>query len=131
MIAAGFASETGPRQDNQDFGGVHLGSATERARHGVLAAVADGVSGGKEGRAAAELAIRALLEGFYAMPDTLGPARAMQVPLAAYNRWLHAMGRGDAMANAVPILAGEVVVSLTLPGWTGLSFPTNADGADA
>lgn len=38
---------------------------------------------------------------------------------------------GDAMANAVPILAGEVVVSLTLPGWTGLSFPTNADGADA
>lgn len=38
---------------------------------------------------------------------------------------------GDAMANAVPILAGEVVVSLTLPGWTGLSFPTDADGADA
>lgn len=100
VVAVGFASRTGPRAENQDFGGVHLGTATERARHGVLAAIADGVSGGRAGRTAAELAVRALAEGFYAMPDTLGPARAMQVPLAAYNRWLHAQGRGDAMASS-------------------------------
>jgi serine/threonine protein phosphatase PrpC len=100
VVAAGFASLTGPRADNQDFGGVHLGSALERARHGIIAAVADGVSGGKAGRAAAELAVRALVEGFYAMPDTIGPARAMQAPLAAYNRWLHAQGRSETMANS-------------------------------
>lgn len=100
MVAAGFASETGPREENQDFGGVHMGGAIERARHGVIAAVADGVSGGKRGRVAAELAVRALIEGFYAMPDTLGPARAMQAPLAAYNRWLHGMARGDDMTNS-------------------------------
>ena len=100
VAAVGFASRQGPRRENQDFGGVHLGTATERARHGMIAAVADGVSGGREGRAAAELAVRALIEGFYAMPDTLGPARAMQVPLAAYNRWLHAQGRGEIMANS-------------------------------
>lgn len=100
VVAAGFASRRGPRADNQDFGGVHMGTALERARHGVLAAVADGVSGGNEGRAAAELAVRALVEGFYAMPDTLGPARAMQVPLAAYNRWLHAQARGATMRDA-------------------------------
>ncbi len=100
VVAAGFASRTGPRADNQDFGGVHMGSALERARHGVLAAVADGVSGGKEGRAAAELAVRALIEGFYAMPDTLGPAKAMAAPLAAYNRWLHVQARGDTMRDA-------------------------------
>ena len=100
VLAAGFASLTGPRDDNQDFGGVHMGTALERARHGVIAAVADGVSGGKQGRAAAELAVRALIEGFYAMPDTLGPAKAMQAAMAAYNRWLHGMGRGDAMTNA-------------------------------
>ena len=100
VVAAGFASLTGPREENQDFGGVHTGSALESARHGVLAAVADGVSGGKQGRTAAELAVRALIEGFYAFPDTLGPARAMQASLAAYNRWLHAQGRGDAMANS-------------------------------
>ena len=100
VVAAGFASLTGPRDENQDFGGVHLGTALERARHGVLGAVADGVSGGKQGRVAAELAVRALIEGFYAMPDTLGPARAMQVPLVAYNRWLHSHARSETMADS-------------------------------
>jgi serine/threonine protein phosphatase PrpC len=100
VVAAGFASLTGPRADNQDFGGVHMGTPLERTRHGIIAAVADGVSGGKAGREAAELAVRSLIEGFYAMPDTLGPARAMQAPLAAYNRWLNTQGRGETMANS-------------------------------
>ncbi len=100
VVTAGFASLTGLRAENQDFGGVHFGTALERARHGIIAAVADGVSGGKAGRVAAELAVRALIEGFYAMPGTIGPARAMQAPLAAYNRWLHSQGRGETMANS-------------------------------
>lgn len=100
VVAAGFASRQGPRAENQDFGGVHLGTALERARHGIIAALADGVSGGKAGRTAAELAVRALIEGFYALPDTLGAGRKMQVPLAAYNRWLHAQGRGAAMTDS-------------------------------
>ena len=37
VVAAGFASLAGPRADNQDFGGVHLGTALERARHGIVA----------------------------------------------------------------------------------------------
>lgn len=100
VAAAGFASLTGPRPENQDFGGVHMGTALDRARCGIVAALADGVSGGKAGRAAAELAVRALIEGFYAMPYTLGPARAMHVPLAAYNRWLHAQARGETMTDS-------------------------------
>ncbi len=100
VVAVGFSSQLGPREENQDFGGVHLGSALERARHGIIAAVADGVSGGKAGRVAAELAVRALIEGFYAMPDTIGPARAMQAPMAAYNRWLHSQGRGEIMTDS-------------------------------
>lgn len=104
VVAAGFATRTGPRAENQDFGGVYLGTAQERSQHGIVAAVADGVSGGKAGRMAAELAVRALVEGFYDVPDTLGAARAMQRPLAAYNRWLHAFGRSDAMANSATTL---------------------------
>jgi serine/threonine protein phosphatase PrpC len=100
VVAVGFESLIGPRAENQDFGGFHMGGALERARHGSLAAVADGVSGGREGRAAAELAVRSLIEGFYAVPDTLGPARAMQRALAAFNRWLHAQGQGDTMRNS-------------------------------
>ncbi len=100
VAAAGFASRVGPRPENQDFGGVHMGTALERARHGIIAAVADGVSGGKAGRTASELAVRALIEGFYALPDTWGAARAMQLPLTAYNRWLHTQARGDAMEDS-------------------------------
>lgn len=104
VIGVGFATRTGPRADNQDFGGVRLGTASERARHGIVAAVADGVSGGKAGRVAAELAVRTLIEGFYAMPDTVGAARALYVPIAAYNRWLYAQGRGATMENCATTL---------------------------
>ncbi len=38
---------------------------------------------------------------------------------------------GEAMANGVELLAGDVPVTLTLPEWTGLSFPTTADEASA
>lgn len=100
VLAAGFASACGPREENQDFGGVYAGSALEQARRGTIAAVADGVSGGKRGRVAAELAVRSLIEGFHAGAETLGPARTMQAALAAYNRWLHGMGQGHDMTNA-------------------------------
>ena len=40
-IAAGFASERGPRADNQDFGGVHIGDDAEQRVHGVIAVIAD------------------------------------------------------------------------------------------
>ena len=104
VVAAGFSSLTGPREENQDFAGVYLGTALERMRHGIVAALADGVSGGKEGRAAAELAVRTLIDGFYEQPDILGPARAMQAPLAAFNRWLHSQGRGETMTNSATTL---------------------------
>ncbi|MDP9633954.1 UNVERIFIED_ORG: folate-binding protein YgfZ [Ensifer adhaerens] len=38
---------------------------------------------------------------------------------------------GEAMANGVDLLAGDVTVTLTLPEWTGLAFPTTADEASA
>ncbi|MGH6806960.1 MAG: YgfZ/GcvT domain-containing protein [Ensifer adhaerens] len=38
---------------------------------------------------------------------------------------------GEAMANGVDLLAGDVPVTLTLPEWTGLAFPTSADEASA
>ncbi|AFL49418.1 folate-binding protein YgfZ [Sinorhizobium fredii] len=38
---------------------------------------------------------------------------------------------GEAIAKSDPILAGDVPVTLTLPGWTGLAFPAEADEASA
>jgi folate-binding Fe-S cluster repair protein YgfZ len=38
---------------------------------------------------------------------------------------------GEAIASATPILAGEIEISLSLPAWSGLSFPTGVDEASA
>ncbi len=38
---------------------------------------------------------------------------------------------GEAMAAGTPLLAGDVAVTLSLPAWSGLSFPTSADEASA
>lgn len=108
-ISVGWASMTGPRADNQDFAGAWLGNERERACHGVIAALADGVSGGKAGRVAAELAVRTLIEGYYAQPDTIGVASAVERVMAPYNRWLAAMGRGEGMAHTATTFTGLVV----------------------
>ena len=94
-IAAGFATALGPRKDNQDFGAVHLGTPSEQALHGMLAIVADGVSGSKGGRIASELAGRTFIDGYLDQNPLKGVAAAGVAALTGYNRWLHAKGRSD------------------------------------
>jgi serine/threonine protein phosphatase PrpC len=88
-----LASETGRRQRNEDYAGLYLGSATERARHGIVAIVADGVGGAKGGRVAAELAVRGFIDGYYGLPETLGVQQAAGQALTAVNGWIHAQGK--------------------------------------
>ncbi|MBB3389884.1 hypothetical protein FHT82_002624 [Rhizobium sp. BK275] len=38
---------------------------------------------------------------------------------------------GEAIASGTPLLAGDVSVTLSLPAWSGLSFPTSSDEASA
>jgi folate-binding protein YgfZ len=38
---------------------------------------------------------------------------------------------GEAMASGTPLLAGDVSVTLSLPAWSGLNFPTSSDEASA
>ena len=107
--SAGVASQQGPRSDNQDFAGVYLGTETERAGAGLVAALADGVSGGKGGRVAAELAVASLIEGYFAQSDTIGVAMAVNRVMAPYNRWLAAMGRSETMAHTATTFTALVL----------------------
>ena len=109
-IAAGFASERGRRAANEDYGAIYLGTAAERARHGVAAAVADGVGGAKGGRIAAELTIRAFIDGYYASPETIGVATAASRTLEGFNRWLHQMGRSDPLLEGAATTFTAVVL---------------------
>ena len=94
-IAAGFATARGPRKDNQDFGAVHIGPPSEQALHGMVALVADGVSGSKAGRVASELAGRTFIDAYVDQNPLKGVAAAGVAALIGYNRWLHAKGRSD------------------------------------
>ncbi len=114
LVAGGHASEKGLRADNQDFAGIYTASELERMRHGMIAAVADGVGGGigsdhRGGRIAAELAVRALIDGLYDQPDTIGVAAAAHRVMAPFNRWLCAMGRTEAMAHAATTFTALVL----------------------
>jgi serine/threonine protein phosphatase PrpC len=117
QIDVGFATSAGRRAENQDFGGVHLGSAREQALQGIVAALADG-AGGAGGRAAAELAIRAFLEGYRAQSELAGVGPAAITVLDAYNRWLHAQAqeatelRGAATTFTAALLRGRVATLL-------------------
>lgn len=94
-IAAGFATSIGPKAENQDFGGVHLGSPVEQREHGVIAIVADGVSGSKGGRVAAELAVSSFLDAYLDQNPLNGVAANAVKALRSYNQWLHSRGRSD------------------------------------
>ena len=57
-VSVGFASETGPRKQNEDFAGAVFGLELARPRRDIIAAIADGIGGAKGGRVAAETAVR-------------------------------------------------------------------------
>ena len=88
----GFHTETGKRPDNQDYVATCNGPPDS---HAILAAVADGVGGHKGGRVASELTVRSFIDGFYALPETLGPRIAAFRALEAINSWIHAQGMHD------------------------------------
>ncbi|QQP93150.1 bifunctional protein-serine/threonine kinase/phosphatase (plasmid) [Skermanella sp. TT6] len=97
QIRFGIASEQGRRPRNEDYAGLYEGTALQRIRQGIVAAVADGVGGAKGGRVAAELAVRTFIDGYYAQPATVGVHHAAAASIDAFNRWIHQLGRTDAM----------------------------------
>ncbi|MEO7787644.1 MAG: protein kinase [Sphingomicrobium sp.] len=111
-IAAGFATAQGPRPDNQDFGAVEMGSASEQALQGIVAAVADGVGGALAGRVAAELAVRSFIDGYRAQNPLIGIGTGATRAMVGYNRWLHDSGRIDPAMKA----AATTFTALVLRG---------------
>jgi serine/threonine protein phosphatase PrpC len=94
--SAGFASDAGPRERNEDFGGVVFGPELPQPRRDVVAAVADGIGGAKGGRIAAETAVRGFLDGFCDLPETMEVRRASATVLNSLNRWIYSEGHRNA-----------------------------------
>lgn len=92
-VAIGHASAAGPRPANEDFVGAATPTGADLAAKGIVAAVADGVSGHAGGREAAEYTVRGLLTDYYATPDTWETSVALERVLAAINRWVVAQAQ--------------------------------------
>jgi protein phosphatase len=87
-FALGYTSAIGRCERNEDFVGAVSPELDELTAKGVLAAVADGVSGSGGGREAAEHAVRSLLSDYYATPSTWSVPASLERVIAAVNRWL-------------------------------------------
>lgn len=91
--AVGHASQTGPRDDNQDFCSACL--EDPRSHHGLVAALADGVGGRKGGRVAAELSVRSFIDDYLSQPETRPPLKTAGNAVEAINRWIYQQGTKD------------------------------------
>jgi serine/threonine protein phosphatase PrpC len=112
-VQAGHASLQGRRAENQDF--VSICTEPSTAASGFVAAVADGVSHGKGGGVAAQLAVRQFLDAHYAMNPTLGVQRNAARSVAAINTWIHSLGKTDpAMQSAATTLTAAVLIGRTV-----------------
>jgi serine/threonine protein phosphatase PrpC len=94
--SVGFASETGPRERNEDFAGAVFGPELPQPRGDVITAIADGIGGARGGRVAAETAVRGFLDGFCDLPETMEVRRAAATVVNALNGWIYSQGLRDA-----------------------------------
>jgi serine/threonine protein phosphatase PrpC len=94
--SVGFASETGPRERNEDFAGAVFGMELPQPRRDIVAAIADGIGGAKGGRVAAEMAVRGFLDGFCDLPETMEVRRAAARVVNALNGWIFSQSHSDA-----------------------------------
>jgi serine/threonine protein phosphatase PrpC len=107
-ISVGHASLTGQRERNEDFVGMVTPNEPELSSKGLIAAIADGVSGNAGGREASEYTVRGLLADYYATPDTWPVTQSLDRVLKATNSWV------QRQSSVRPELAGMATTLTTV-----------------
>lgn len=116
-VEIGQCSRRGVREVNEDFAAATRSAPGDPVR-GVIAAIADGVSGGGRGLEAAQTSVLGLLADFFATPATWETSVALDRLMGAQNGWLVAQNRqraGSADATALTTLSALVLQG---QGWT-------------
>jgi serine/threonine protein phosphatase PrpC len=83
----GHASERGPRDRLEDFAAV-VRPTPQHEAHGVIAALADGVSSGGGGLEAAQTAVLTITSDYHATPPTWDTSVALDRLIGTCNAWL-------------------------------------------
>lgn len=89
-VSVGQYSSAGQKPENQDFYGAVLPSGSILALKGVAISQADGISSSQLGGQAAQTAVGAFLEDYYATPDSWSVKTAATRVIEATNGWLFA-----------------------------------------
>lgn len=109
-VTTAHASSCGPRLRNEDFVGMVTPLEPSLSSKGLLAALADGVSGNAGGREAAEYTVRGLLADYYATPDTWSVSQAIDKVLQATNQWVQHQGNQRAELAGMATTLTSVVL---------------------
>jgi eukaryotic-like serine/threonine-protein kinase len=89
----GFATDPGIKTDNEDFVGALIPNEPQLTHKGIVAAIADGMSGSDAGKQASQACIASFLSDYFSTPDTWSVKQAGQKVLSATNSWLYSQGQ--------------------------------------
>jgi serine/threonine protein phosphatase PrpC len=88
-VAVGQHSDRGRKAVNQDFYGFRVPAEPQLSSKGVAIALADGIGSSDVSQVAAEFAVMAFLDDYYATSETWSVKKSADRVLAAANSWLH------------------------------------------
>jgi serine/threonine protein phosphatase PrpC len=89
----GFATDKGIKADNEDFVGAIVPNEPQLTHKGIVAAIADGMSGSEGGKIASQSCVGSFLNDYYSTPDSWSVKQAGEKILSATNSWLYSQGR--------------------------------------
>ena len=114
-VSIGFASDKGIKADNEDFAGSLIPEGSQLTHKGIVAAIADGMSGSDAGKEASHCCVASFLSDYYSTPDSWSVKLAGQKILSATNSWLYSQGqnRYDSSKGMVSTLSIVILKSTT------------------
>ncbi len=89
----GFATDKGIKADNEDFVGAIIPNGPQLTHKGIVAAIADGMSGSDAGKQASQACVGSFLNDYFSTPDSWSVKQAGQKILSATNSWLYSQGQ--------------------------------------
>ncbi len=92
-VTVGQHSERGRKAVNQDFYGFRVPAEPQLSAKGIAIALADGIGSSDVSQVAAEFAVMAFLDDYYATSETWSVRKSAGRVLAAANSWLHSRTR--------------------------------------
>jgi serine/threonine protein phosphatase PrpC len=91
-VSIGHATRTGQLDRREDFVGMITPNEPELTTKGLIAAIADGVSGNEGGHEASSYTVRGLLTDYYATPDAWPVTQALDRVIKSINSWVQSQG---------------------------------------